>query len=183
MMTKFTSTTAQSTATSSGSARSSKLSTTISTSSKHSMALATASRNSPIKPDQRGMALEFPGWPEPASIRRALRAIRVRLWRFSRQFLGHYRFNSITRRIIVINLLGVVLLVAGIFYVNQYRVTFVTNRVDNLTTQAGIIASAIAQTSKNSTAFAGENSQQAGENGLIVSRGIANPELSFRIDP
>jgi two-component system sensor histidine kinase ChvG len=129
------------------------------------------------------MAIEIPGWPEPVSLRRTLRAIRVRVWRLTRRLLGHYRFNSITRRIIVINFIGVAVLVAGIFYANQYRVTFVNNRVENITSQAEIIANAIAQTSKNNNEASADSDQKSGENGIVVSRGIANPELKFRIDP
>src|SRR5208282_5307375 len=101
------------------------------------------------------MALELPRWRDAAAWRGS-RAIRLRFLRFTRKFLVHYRFNSITRRIIVINFVGVAILVAGIFYLNQYRVKFIETRVESLTTQAAIIASAIAQTSKT-------NSDQATE--------------------
>src|SRR5271166_5652429 len=94
------------------------------------------------------MALEMPGRREAAAWR-ASRAFRVQLIRLARRFPGAYRFNSITRRIIVLNFFAVAILVAGIFYLNQYRVKFIETRVESLTTQAAIIASAIAQTSKN----------------------------------
>jgi two-component system, OmpR family, sensor histidine kinase ChvG len=128
------------------------------------------------------MALEIPGWHDPATAWRGLRAIKVRLLRSSRKFLGQYRFNSITRRIIVLNFFAVAILVSGIFYVNQYRVKFVETRVESLTTQAAIIASAIAQTSKNSSSESAGTSQP-GENRLVIPPGLSNPELSFRIDP
>jgi two-component system, OmpR family, sensor histidine kinase ChvG len=128
------------------------------------------------------MALEIPGWHDPATAWRGLRAIRVRLLRSSRKFLGHYRFNSITRRIIVLNFFAVAILVSGIFYVNQYRVKFIETRVESLTTQAAIIASAIAQTSKNSSSEPA-NSSQPGENRLVIPPGLSNSDLSFRIDP
>jgi len=127
------------------------------------------------------MALELPRWRESAAWR--ARAIRVRLLRFSRKFFGQYRFNSITRRIIVLNFFGVAILVGGIFYLNQYRVKFIETRVESLTTQAAIIASAIAQTSKNSGDPGQEGSQPDDENKIVVPRGLSNPELSFRIDP
>src|SRR5271157_359834 len=94
------------------------------------------------------MAIEIPGWREAASWR-ATRAIRVRFYLLTRKFSSYFRFNSITRRIIVLNLAGVTILVGGIFYLNQYRVKFIATRVDSLTTQAEIIATAIGQTSKN----------------------------------
>jgi two-component system sensor histidine kinase ChvG len=100
-----------------------------------------------------------------------------------RKFLGHYRFNSVTRRIIVINFFGVAVLVSGIFYVNQYRIKFMETRVDTLTTQAAIIASAIAQTSKNNAEASSEAGQPTDENKIVVPSGISSPELAFRIDP
>src|ERR1700741_2360178 len=59
-------------------------------------------------------------------------AIRLRALRVVRRFFGQYRFNSITRRIIVLNFFGVAILVAGILYLNQYRVHFMETRVDSL---------------------------------------------------
>jgi two-component system, OmpR family, sensor histidine kinase ChvG len=129
------------------------------------------------------MALEIPGWPEASTAWRGLRTVRLRALRLARKFLGHYRFNSITRRIIVLNLLGVAILVSGIFYLSQYRVKFIETRVESLATQAAIIASAIAQTSKNNTDSPADGGQQAGENKIVVPQGIASPDLSFRIDP
>ncbi len=128
------------------------------------------------------MALEISGWREAAA-RRAARAVRVRFLRFSRRFSSYFRFNSITRRIIVLNFFGVAILVGGIFYLNQYRVKFIGTRVESLTTQAAIIASAIAQTSKNSADPALEGSPVDDENKIVVPHGLSSPELSFRIDP
>ena len=129
------------------------------------------------------MALEIPGWAYKSEVRRGLRAFRVRAARLTRKFFRHYRFNSITRRIIVLNFFGVTILVSGIFYLNQYRVKFMETRIESLTTQAGIIASAISQTSKTNMDLAADANPQSGENRLIVPQGVASPELSFRIDP
>jgi two-component system, OmpR family, sensor histidine kinase ChvG len=109
--------------------------------------------------------------------------MRFRVYRLARQFFSQYRFNSIWRRIIVINIIGVVVLVSGIFYLNQHRSKFVEMRVNNLTTQAQIIASAIAQLSKTNTDASAEAAQAADENKIVVPSGLSNPELSFRIDP
>ena len=116
-------------------------------------------------------------------MRRPSRAMRLRLLRAVRQFFDRYRFNSITRRIIVINVIGVGVLVSGIFYLNQYRYKFMGNRVETLTTQAQIIAIAIAQTSKTNADAAAESAKAADENKLVVPSGLSNPELSFRVDP
>ena len=116
-------------------------------------------------------------------MRRPTCAMRLRLLRAVRQFFDRYRFNSITRRIIVINVIGVGVLVSGIFYLNQYRYKFMGNRVETLTTQAQIIAVAIAQTSKNNGDAVAESAKAADENKLVVPSGLSNPELSFRVDP
>ncbi len=129
------------------------------------------------------MALEIPGWWREAASWRVTRAIRVRFYRFTRKFSGYLRFNSITRRIIVLNFFGVAILVAGIFYLNQYRVKFIETRVEGLTTQAAIIATAIGQTSKNTSDQLPEGVQADDENKIVVPRGLSNLDLSFRIDP
>jgi two-component system sensor histidine kinase ChvG len=129
------------------------------------------------------MVTDTPRWWETASIRRPGRALRLRLYRFARQFFSQYRFNSIWRRIIVINIIGVVVLVSGIFYLNQNRSKLVKMSVDNLTSQAQIIASAIAQLSKTNAEASSEAAQPADENKIVVPSGLSNTELSFRIDP
>ncbi len=129
------------------------------------------------------MAIDMSRWWEAVGLRRPSRAIRLRLLRAARHFFDRYRFNSITRRIIVINVIGVGVLVSGIFYLNQYRYKFMGNRVETLTTQAQIIAIAIAQTSKTNVDAAAENGKAADENRIVVPSGLSNPELSFRVDP
>ena len=128
------------------------------------------------------MALEIPGWREAASWR-AARAVRVRFYRFTRRLSNYLRFNSITWRIIVLNLAGVTILVAGIFYINQYRVKFIETRVESLTTQAAIIASAIGQTSKTTADQLPDGVPTDDENKIVVPHGLSSPEFSFRIDP
>jgi len=129
------------------------------------------------------MAIDISRWWEGVGVRRPSRAIRLRLLRAARHFFDRYRFNSITRRIIVINVIGVGVLVSGIFYLNQYRYKFMGNRVETLTTQAQIIAVAIAQTSKTNADSANEGGRAADENKIVVPSGLSNPELSFRVDP
>ncbi|MCB1497042.1 MAG: sensor histidine kinase [Bauldia sp.] len=62
---------------------------------------------------------------------------------FSR-FIGLHVFSSLTRRIIVLNLVALTLLVAGILYLNQFRAGLTEARVQSLQTQGEIIAGAIA---------------------------------------
>ena len=52
--------------------------------------------------------------------------------------------QRLTSRIVLLNLLGLVILVAGILYFNQFREGLIDARVQSLTTQAHIIAAAIA---------------------------------------
>ncbi len=128
------------------------------------------------------MAIGIPGWREAASWR-ATRAIRVRFLRFTRKFFSYLRFNSITRRIIVLNFAAVAILVAGIFYLNQYRVKFIETRVESLSTQAAIIASAIGQMSKSTADQLPEGVPSEDENKIVVPHGMSSAELTFRIDP
>jgi two-component system, OmpR family, sensor histidine kinase ChvG len=52
--------------------------------------------------------------------------------------------QRLTSRIVLLNLLGLVILVTGILYFNQFRQGLIDARVQSLTTQAQIIAAAIA---------------------------------------
>ncbi len=77
--------------------------------------------------------------PEGRPVSRAKRILAG----FSR-FIGLHVFSSLTRRIIVLNLVALVLLVAGILYLNQFRAGLTEARVQSLQTQGEIIAGAIA---------------------------------------
>ena len=52
--------------------------------------------------------------------------------------------QRLTTRIVLLNLLGLIILVAGILYFNQFRQGLIDARVQSLTTQAQIIAAAVA---------------------------------------
>nr|WP_307437696.1 sensor histidine kinase [Labrys monachus] len=58
--------------------------------------------------------------------------------------LGVQTFSSLTRRIVILNLAGLVALVVGIFYLNQFREGLIDARVQALLTQGEIMASAVA---------------------------------------
>lgn len=53
-------------------------------------------------------------------------------------------FSSLTRRIVVLNLAGLVALVSGILYLNQFRAGLIEARIQSLTIQGEIMAGAIA---------------------------------------
>ncbi len=65
----------------------------------------------------------------------------LRKWR---SFLASQGFSSITRRILLLNLAGLVALVSGILYLSEYRAGLIDARVQSLLIQGEIIAGAIA---------------------------------------
>jgi len=79
--------------------------------------------------------------PAPARVRGARLRLRARLiWRATVS-----RFSSsLTRRIVVLNLGGLLVLVVGFLYLNQFRADIIDARVQSLRTQGEIIAAAIA---------------------------------------
>jgi two-component system sensor histidine kinase ChvG len=82
--------------------------------------------------------------PRRTRTRRAW-GLRLRVLRFFKKVFGHYRVGSITRRIFVINLLGLACLVIGVLYLYDARVKLIEARVESLSIQAAIISKAIAQ--------------------------------------
>ncbi|MCC3245983.1 sensor histidine kinase [Methylocystis sp. WRRC1] len=78
--------------------------------------------------------------PRPA---RTGRALSLRLKRLSRLVQSHLS-SSLTRRIVVLNLGGLVALLGGFLYLNQFREGLIDARVQSLQTQGEIIAAAIA---------------------------------------
>ncbi len=77
--------------------------------------------------------------PEPrqgSAVRRVMRSA----W----QFFVSQSFSSLTRRIVFLNLAGLVALVTGVLYLSQFRAGLIDARVQSLLTQSEIIAGAIA---------------------------------------
>src|SRR5690349_17182264 len=60
------------------------------------------------------------------------------------QFFVTQSFSSLTRRIVSLNVAGLVALVLGILYLSQFRAGLIDARVEALITQGEIIARAIA---------------------------------------
>src|SRR5262245_19172209 len=73
-----------------------------------------------------------PQVPWPTRLRRVARNIRL---------LG---FSGLTRRIVVLNLAGLVVLLVGMLFLNQFRAGLIDARVQSLLVQGEIIAAAIA---------------------------------------
>jgi two-component system, OmpR family, sensor histidine kinase ChvG len=77
--------------------------------------------------------------PAPRSVRRFMLLLR-RAWRFSIS----QSFSSLTRRIVFLNVTGLLALVIGILYLSQFRAGLIDARVQSLLVQGEIIAGAIA---------------------------------------
>ena len=69
-----------------------------------------------------------------------LRGLAQRTW----QFFVSQSFSSLTRRIVSLNVAGLVALVLGILYLSQFRAGLIDARVESLVVQGEIIAGAIA---------------------------------------
>src|SRR5438270_13720551 len=72
-------------------------------------------------------------------VRRLIVLLRA-LWQFS----VRQSFSSLTRRIIFLNVTGLLALVIGILYLSQFRAGLIDARVQSLLVQGEIIASAVA---------------------------------------
>jgi two-component system sensor histidine kinase ChvG len=113
-------------------------------------------------------------------------AFRRRLMLFGRHALravSSRAASSLTRRIVVLNLAGLVALLLGFLYLNQFREGLIESRVQSLLTQGEIIAGAIAASATVETdAITIDPDKllqlQAGE-----SAGIAEDPLDFSINP
>ncbi|HEY2227793.1 MAG TPA: sensor histidine kinase [Xanthobacteraceae bacterium] len=82
---------------------------------------------------------DIPAGSAPRGLRRLIRPLR-RAWQFSVQ----QSFSSLTRRIIFLNVTGLLALVIGILYLSQFRAGLIDARVQSLLVQGEIIAGAIA---------------------------------------
>jgi two-component system sensor histidine kinase ChvG len=81
-------------------------------------------------------------------LRRGLKASYVRLRRAARwlwqRLPFRHGFSSLTRRIVILNLIGLAILVSGILYLNQFRAGLIDAKVQSLLTLGDIIAGALA---------------------------------------
>lgn len=122
----------------------------------------------------------------PRSEARARPAVRRRVmlaWRHLWRAVSARAASSLTRRIVVLNLAGLVALLCGFLYLNQFREGLIEARVQSLLTQGEIIAGAIAASATVETDTITIDADkllqlQAGE-----SAGIAEDPLDFSINP
>jgi two-component system, OmpR family, sensor histidine kinase ChvG len=86
--------------------------------------------------ESRDVVTTHPAPPQESAMRRMARSA----W----QFFVSQSFSSLTRRIVFLNLAGLVALVTGVLYLSQFRAGLIDARVQSLLTQSEIIAGAIA---------------------------------------
>ena len=108
-----------------------------------------------------------------------------KLWVGLRRFLDFTIFSSLTRRIIVLNLAGLLVLVVGILYLNQWRAGLIDARVQSLRVQGEIIAAAIAASATVDSDVISVNPDRLLElqAGNVSPLSYFDPTLEFPINP
>src|SRR5690606_30244237 len=110
----------------------------------------------------------------------------VKVFNAVRRFIDFAIFSSLTRRIVVLNMAGLLVLVVGILYLNQWRAGLIDARVQSLRVQGEIIAAAIAASATVDSDVISVNPDrllelQAGS--AISPLSYFDPTLEFPIDP
>lgn len=102
-----------------------------------------------------------------------------------RRFLDITIFSSLTRRIVVLNLAGLLVLVVGILYLNQWRAGLIDARVQSLRVQGEIIAAAIAASATVDSDVISINPDRLLElqAGNVSPLSYFDPSLEFPINP
>ncbi|MFN3670494.1 MAG: stimulus-sensing domain-containing protein [Bosea sp. (in: a-proteobacteria)] len=121
--------------------------------------------------------------PGPARPALPLRRRLTLLARRSLRAISSRAASSLTRRIVVLNLAGLVALLVGFLYLNQFREGLIESRVQSLLTQGEIIAGAISASATVETDSIAIDPDkllqlQAGE-----SAGLSEDPLDFSINP
>ena len=102
------------------------------------------------------------------------------------RFLDFTIFSSLTRRIIVLNMAGLLVLVVGILYLNQWRAGLIDAREQSLRVQGEIIAAAIAASATVDSDVISINPDrllQLQGDGTVSSLSYFDPSLEFPINP
>jgi len=113
------------------------------------------------------------------------RGVTIKLRRISRAIGGRFA-SSLTRRIIVLNLGGLVALLIGFLYLNQFRQGLIDARVQSLQTQGEIIAAAIAASATANTDAITIDPEKLLQLAPGQSYGLgqeSEPSLEFSINP
>lgn len=141
----------------------------------HSASPAAAAPGGGVTAERQGRS----GW------RRALVPL-IKLVLAIRRFFDITIFSSLTRRIIVLNLAGLLVLVVGILYLNQWRAGLIDARVQSLRVQGEIIAAAIAASATADSDVISVNPDrllQLQGDGTVSSLSYYDPTLEFPINP
>lgn len=104
------------------------------------------------------------------------------------RIIGSVVFGSLTRRIVVLNLVGLTVLVAGILYLNQWRAGLIDARVQSLRVQGEIIAAAVAASATVDSDVIQIDPDRLlqlkqGSNAPVSSLSYYDPSLEFPINP
>jgi len=102
------------------------------------------------------------------------------------RFLALTVFSSLTRRIIVLNLVALAVLVTGILYLNQWRAGLIDARVQSLRVQGEIIAAAIAASAtvdSDVIQVDPDRLLQLKAGGAVSPLSYFDPNLEFPINP
>ena len=140
---------------------------------------------------------DLPGLTKPHDQARRRDAALTRVWNgFSHEagkgfvgvsrFLGSTVFGSLTRRIVVLNLVALAVLVTGILYLNQWRAGLIDARVQSLRVQGEIIAAAIAASAtvdSDVIQVDPERLLQLKSGSAISPLSYYDPNLEFPINP
>ncbi|MHA6732078.1 stimulus-sensing domain-containing protein [Devosia sp. A369] len=142
-------------------------------------------------PDWRGSEREAVAEPKPRPERQR-RGWNLVLTPFRKlvnavgRFLNFTIFSSLTQRIIVLNMAGLLVLVVGILYLNQWRAGLIDARVQSLRVQGEIIAAAVAASATVDSDVISINPDrllQLQGDGTVSSLSYFDPMLEFPINP
>jgi two-component system, OmpR family, sensor histidine kinase ChvG len=124
--------------------------------------------------------------PRKRSLRRSLGWRILRRVRTAEQAVAVRFSSSLTRRIVVLNLGGLVALLLGFLYLNQFREGLIDARVQSLQTQGEIIAAAVAASATVATDAITVDPEKLLQLTPGESAGLAEesrPSLEFSINP
>jgi two-component system sensor histidine kinase ChvG len=142
-------------------------------------------------PDWRapGQEDDAPVAPRKSRASRRWRAVLTPFYKLASaisRFLDLTIFASLTRRIIVLNMAGLLVLVVGILYLNQWRAGLIDARVQSLRVQGEIIAAAVAASATVDSDVISVNPDRLLElqgDGSVSSLSYFDPTLEFPINP
>jgi two-component system sensor histidine kinase ChvG len=102
-----------------------------------------------------------------------------------RRFIDFTVFSSLTRRIVVLNMAGLLVLVGGILYLNQWRAGLIEARVQSLRVQGEIISAAIAASATVDSDIISIDPDRLldAQSGTISPFSYFDPTLEFPINP